>query len=119
MRATFRCFKGSDGEWPLTQAIYRCPRCNGLLEVRHDMAALAETSGAAWRARFDERWSARAASGVWSKKEWVAPEIPDASIVTTGEGMTPLYPATRLAKELGFAELLVKQCGPTHTGSLK
>ena len=33
--------------------------------------------------------------------------------------MTPLYPARRLAAELGFGELLVKQCGTTHTGSFK
>ena len=117
--ATFRCFKGCDGAWPLTRAIYTCPTCGGLLAVRHDVRALAETPGAEWRRIFDSRWSARAASGVWSKREWVAPEIPDDAIVTTGEGMTPLYPAKRLAAEIGFGELLVKQCGTTHTGSFK
>ncbi|MDF2694307.1 MAG: Threonine synthase, partial [Labilithrix sp.] len=93
--------------------------CDSLLAVRHDMAALAQTSGDGWRDLFDRRWSATSTSGVWSKREWVAPEIPDESIVTTGEGMTPLYPARRLAAELGFGELLVKQCGTTHTGSFK
>ena len=83
------------------------------------MNALADKSGAEWRALFDSRWSATARSGVWSKKEWIAPEIADDAIVTTGEGMTPLYPARRLADELGFGELLVKQCGTTHTGSFK
>ena len=119
MRAVFRCFSKCDGEWPLTQAIYRCPTCSGLLEVSHDMAALAKKSGAEWKKLFDDRWSAQSTSGVWSKREWVAPEIPDDAIVTTGEGMTPLYPATRLAKELDVAELRVKQCGTTHTGSFK
>lgn len=124
--AHFRCFTGCAGSFPLTQAIYRCPKCDGLLEVAHDLDALRATSGDAWRAMFDARWapsSARAntspPSGVWSKKEWVAPELPDDAIVTTGEGMTPLYPAKRLASELGFGELLVKQCGTTHTGSFK
>ena len=119
LSATFRCFRGCEGGYPLTQAIYRCPKCDSLLAVQHDMAALAQTDGAAWRAKFDARWSATSASGVWSKREWVAPEVPDEAIVTTGEGMTPLYPARRLAQELGFGELLVKQCGTTHTGSFK
>lgn len=115
----FRCFSGCEGSFPITQAIYRCPKCDALLTVVHDTAALAKTSGAAWRKTFDDRWNARMPSGVWSKKEWVAPEIPDEDIVTTGEGATPLYPARRLAEELGFGELLVKQCGTTHTGSFK
>ena len=63
--------------------------------VQHDMATLAKTSGASWKKTFDDRWGARMPSGVWSKKEWVAPEIPDEDIVTTGEGATPLYPARR------------------------
>ncbi|CAN5924615.1 threonine synthase [soil metagenome] len=117
--AHFRCFEGCTGSFPLTQAIYRCPTCDGLLEVAHDLDALRTTSGEAWRARFDARWSKAAVSGVWSKREWVAPEVPDDAIVSTGEGMTPLYPARRLAAELGFGELLVKQCGTTHTGSFK
>lgn len=119
LSATFRCFRGCDGSFPLTQAIYRCPTCDGLLEVRHDMAALADRTGDAWRSLFDRRWAATSSSGVWSKREWIAPEIPDDAIVTTGEGMTPLYPARRLADELGFGELFVKQCGTTHTGSFK
>jgi threonine synthase len=90
-----------------------------LLAVEHDMDALRRTPGAEWKRTFDARWSARASSGVWSKREWVAPEIPDEAIVTMGEGMTPLYPARRLGAELGIGELLVKQCGTTHTGSFK
>jgi threonine synthase len=118
--ASFRCFNGCDDtSYPLTQAIYRCPKCDGLLAVRHDLKALATKSGTEWKALFDARWNARSSSGVWNFREWVAPEIPDESVVTTGEGMTPLYPARRLAKELGFHELLVKQCGTTHTGSFK
>jgi threonine synthase len=119
LKAAFRCFRGCGGTFPLTQAIYRCPTCDGLLEVHHDIEALAKTSGERWRALFESRWSATARSGVWSKREWVAPEVTDEAIVTTGEGMTPLYPATRLAQELGFGQLLVKQCGTTHTGSFK
>jgi threonine synthase len=121
--ATFQCFEGCPGSYPLTQAIYRCPTCDGLLEVAHDLDVLRQTNGEQWRSLFDRRWSPivspTTSSGVWSKREWVAPEVPDDAIVTTGEGMTPLYPARRLASELGFGELLVKQCGTTHTGSFK
>ena len=109
LSATFRCFRGCAGRYPLTQAIYRCPQCDSLLTVQHDMAALAEVKGSEWRALFDRRWSATSASGVWSKREWVAPDVPDEAIVTTGEGMTPLVssawqggPVRRLASELGF-----------------
>ncbi|MCL2779000.1 MAG: threonine synthase [Polyangiaceae bacterium] len=122
--AHFRCFCGCAETFPLTRAIYRCPTCNGLLEVAHDLDALAKTSAEEWRARFDARWAPRATdmalpSGVWSKREWVAPEVSSDAIVSTGEGMTPLYPARRLAEELSFGELYIKQCGSTHTGSFK
>ena len=40
-RAAFRCFNGCAGEHSLWQPIYRCPTCGGLLEVAHDLAALA------------------------------------------------------------------------------
>ena len=36
----FRCFRGCPGQWPLTQVIYTCPTCGGLLEVHHDIEAL-------------------------------------------------------------------------------
>ncbi len=122
--ARFRCFAGCPGTFPLTQAIYRCPSCNGLLEVHHDVGALSARSGSAWRELFDARWSPRVTggvkpSGVWSKREWVMPELPDEDIVTTGEGMTPLHEARRLADEAGFGELWIKQCGNAHTGSFK
>lgn len=122
--ARFRCFAGCAGTYPLTQAIYRCPTCDGLLEVHHDADALAERSGSAWRELFDARWSPRVTSsvkpsGVWSKREWIMPELPDEDIVTTGEGMTPLHEARRLAADDGFGELWIKQCGNAHTGSFK
>ena len=117
--ASFRCFRGCEGSYPLTRAIYRCPSCKGLLAVVHDMTALAQTSGEQWRSRFDSRWSATCTSGVWNKQEWVAPELPKEDIVSMGEGLTPLYNARRLGQELGFGDLLIKQCGTTHTGSFK
>ena len=61
--ASFRCFSECvDTRYPLTQAIYRCPKCDGLLAVRHDLGALASKSGAEWKALFDSRWNARSAA---------------------------------------------------------
>jgi threonine synthase len=120
--ARFRCLAGCAGEWPLTQAIYRCPACNGLLDVVHDIDALRGTRPDAWKAIFDARYKRTLwpfGSGVWGKKEWVSPEIPDDAIVSLDEGGTNLFWAERLGKELQMPELWVKLCGNSHTGSFK
>ena len=126
MRATFRCFAGCPGsagaEHPLTRALYTCPSCGGLLAVAHDVDALAATPPERWRALFAERgWAAPGphASGVWSKREWVAPGVTDDDVVSAVEGRTPLCPAPRLGRELGIADLAIKQSGTSHTGSFK
>ncbi len=56
---------------------------------------------------------------MWSKAEWVLPEIGVENRVTLGEGFTPLLPAPRLAAALGMDDLWIKQCGVSHTGSFK
>ncbi len=118
----FRCFSGCAGKWPLTLLDTRCPICHGLLDVAHAIEPLAQTSGAEWRARFDARrlsskWPMP--SGVWSKREWVNPELTDEDIVSLGEGYTPLVPMPKLGLALGVADLWVKQCGHNPTGSFK
>ena len=110
------------GRWPLAQAIYRCPTCDSLLDVVHDLDALRIRSAADWKALFEARWRSVEepyASGVWGKHEWVAPELARANIVTAGEGATHLMPVPRLARELGLGDVRVKQCGTSHTGSFK
>ncbi|HXN30396.1 MAG TPA: threonine synthase [Polyangiaceae bacterium] len=121
-RAVFRCFAGCGGEYPLTQPIYRCPTCDGLLEVAHDVEALRERSASAWMKLFDDRWMRTQwpyGSGVWGKREWVAPEMTDDCIVSTGEGGTNIFWADRLGREIGMSELWIKLCGNSHTGSFK
>ena len=120
--AHFRCFAGCAGTFPLTRAIYRCPTCDGLLEVHHDIDALKVKGPAAWMKLFDERYKRTVwpyGSGVWGKREWVAPEVPDSLIVSTDEGGTNLFWAERLGRELDMTDLWVKQCGNAHTGSFK
>ncbi len=121
-RAVFRCFAGCPGEYPLTRALYRCPTCDGLLEVAHDMEALRDRSAAAWMKLFEDRWMRTEwpyGSGVWGKREWVAPEVPDECIVSTGEGGTNVFWADRLGREIGVPDLWIKLCGNSHTGSFK
>jgi threonine synthase len=121
-RALFRCFAGCEGAWPLTTPMYRCPRCDGLLAVEHDVEALRDRSAAAWMRLFDDRWMRTQwpyGSGVWGKREWVAPEVADEHIVSTSEGGTNVYWAERLGREIGVGDLWVKLCGNSHTGSFK
>jgi threonine synthase len=120
--AWFQCFAGCDQRYELSEIVYRCEKCGGLLEVAHDVEALKERSGPEWRALFDERWGGRThpdTSGVWGKREWVCPEVDDDSIVTLSEGKTPLLSVPRLGAQTGVADLWVKLCGNSHTGSFK
>ena len=61
----------------------------------------------------------RITSGVWSKHEWVLPQLRPEHIVSLGEGNTPLIHSPRLGRDLGVEDLWVKQCGVSHTGSFK
>ncbi len=120
--AHFRCLAGCPGSYPLTQPIYRCPRCQGLLDVAHDKAALADRSAAAWMKLFDDRYKRTAwpyGSGVWGKREWVAPNVPDDMIVSMDEGGTNLFWAERYGRSIGMRDLWIKLCGNSHTGSFK
>jgi threonine synthase len=120
--AEFRCFAGCPGGWPVTQAIYACPTCGGLLQVVHDVEALRDRSGPAWMRLFDERYRQNVwpyGSGVWGKREWVMPEIDDEDIVSMYEGGTNLFWAERYGKQIGVDDLWVKMCGNSHSGSFK
>jgi threonine synthase len=121
-RAWLRCIDGCPASFPLDSAIYRCPTCGGLLEVGHDLAALRRRSPAAWMKLFDDRYKRTAwpyGSGVWGKKEWVAPDVDDENVVSLDEGGTNLFWAERYGTRLGVSDLWVKQCGNSHTGSFK
>jgi threonine synthase len=121
-RAAFRCISGCEGELALDSVVYRCPTCGDLLEVSHDMEPLKRRSAAAWMKLFDSRVKATRwpyGSGVWGKKEWVAPHVDDANVVSMFEGGTNLLWAERYGRELGIRDLWVKQCGNSHTGSFK
>jgi threonine synthase len=120
--AWLQCIRGCEDRYPLTEVIYRCPHCGGLLDVEHDMEALKRRSAAAWMGLFDERIRSNEwpyGSGVWGKKEWVCPELESENVVSMYEGYTNCFLAERLGQELGVDDLWVKLCGNSHTGSFK
>lgn len=108
-------------KYSIDEVIFRCPKCNGLLDVKHDLGAIKLKSSYEWKKLFDERFRMQYpfSSGVWGKKEWVLPELKNENIVSLGEGATPLIPLPPYAKELQLEELWIKQCGISHTGSFK
>lgn len=116
-RAWFECFSGCNVRYSLDEIVYRCEACGGLLEVRHDTAALKEKSAADWKSLLDSRLGRQ--SGVWSKKEMVLPELRNESIVSLGEGNTPLIRSNAFARLLDVESVHIKQCGTSHTGSFK
>ena len=121
-RAHFRCIAGCHGEHALYEPIYRCPTCNDLLEVEHDLAALGNLSPKAWKQHFDDRYKRTTwpyGSSVWGKKEWVCPDLKDDNIVSMDEGGTNLLWAERFGNEIGLKDLWIKLCGNSHSGSFK
>jgi threonine synthase len=84
--------------------------CGGPLLVRYDLSALRDT------------WSldsfVSAPDSMWR----YAPALPvehESSIITLGEGMTPLLPARRTGARIGASDLLIKDEGLNPTGSFK
>jgi threonine synthase len=120
-RAWFAAQDDPSEQYPLTDVVYYS-KSGGLLEVRHDMAALRRRSAAEWKQLFDSRWMRTSwpyGSGVWGKKEWVCPGLDDANVVSMFEGGTNLFWAERFGREIGVPELWIKLCGNSHTGSFK
>jgi threonine synthase len=102
--------------------VYQCRRCQSLLEVQHDLKALKRRSAASWKELFEKRYKSNEwpyGSGVWGKKEWILPGIPNDDIVSLYEGGTNLFWAERFGKIIGVDELWIKLCGNTHSGSFK
>ena len=118
----FRCFSGCSGKYSIYDVIYRCPKCDSLLEVHHAREPLRDRNAYKWQQLFDSRASTTNwpfGSGVWGMREWVIPDLRDENIVSMCEGNTNLFWADRLGKQLGLSELWIKLCGNSHTGSFK
>jgi threonine synthase len=120
MSAQLVCFEeGCRARFPITEVIYNCPRCGGLLEAgypgrRHDPGELKRL----WRERrlSDDPLDR---SGVWRYREMI-PFVADYSaVVTLREGNTPLLDAPRAAAYAGLDRLTFKHQGFNPTGSFK
>ena len=121
-RSWFQCISGCEGRLSLDSIAYRCPRCGDLLDGVQDLEPLRRRSAAAWMKLFESRvmtteWPF--GSGVWGKKEWVAPHVQVENVVSMFEGSTNLMWTGRYGRDVGVPELWVKQCGNSHTGSFK
>ena len=122
-RAWFQCINEKCNEtYQLNTVIYKCKQCDSLLEVRHDMKALADRSAKAWMKLFEDRYKSTEwpyGSGIWGKKEWVLPQIHNDNIVSLYEGGSNLFWAERFGKLIGLDNLWLKLCGNSHSGSFK
>jgi len=108
--------------YDITEVVYNT-KSGGLLEVEHDMEALAQVSAADWKSLFQSRSYnpaySHGASGVWKHKEWVLPDIPDEYVISLGEGNSQLLHAQGYGKAIGIDQVFIKQCGVSHSGSFK
>ena len=122
-RAWFQCINQEcKQQYPLSSIIYRCISCGSLLEVQHDMKALAHRSAKAWMKLFEDRYKSTEwpfGSGIWGKKEWVLPQLHNDNVVSLYEGATNLFWAERFGKMIGLDNLWIKLCGNSHSGSFK
>ena len=87
-----------------------CPDCQKPLYARYDLESARKTLT-------KDSLAGRAAS-MWRYEE-VMPVEDRSSIITLGEGFTPLFHARRLGSLLGMPSLLVKDEGVNPTGSFK
>ncbi len=99
------------GEILAAQKVWNlCPKCSKPLLARYDLEAAKETVNPGIISRREPN--------MWRYKE-LMPVSDPTNILTLGEGFTPLLHARRLGKELGFANLYIKDEGLNPTGSFK
>lgn len=109
MRAWLKCISCGK-EHPPELKIYTCPSCRGLLDVVLNYEELSDAvSWALFRGRPFK---------VWRYREFLPIEAEE-SVVSLGEGGTPLYRSRRLAEWVGVRELHLKYEGINPTGSFK
>jgi threonine synthase len=105
--------------FPITAAIYNCPHCGGLLEVKYSPpAASPDELKRIWRARRTSN-APLEQSGVWRYREIIPFLDAYESVVTLREGNTPLLAAPRAAQYGELDALSFKHQGFNPTGSFK
>lgn len=122
MQSALVCVHGCEGEFDVFEPRFECSNCKGLVDVKHDAAAFGKRSAAEWHRVLAQRAASTFPldrSGVWAHREWVMPMLDAGDVVTAGEGRTPLVAYPAFARETKLAEVFIKQCGHTQTGSFK
>ncbi|MBS1830359.1 MAG: threonine synthase [Acidobacteria bacterium] len=119
MQAELICFEQAcRARYAITDVLYNCPKCGGLLEATYEFAHDAGELKKLWR----ERRMSNAAldqSGVWRYREFF-PFLADfGHVVTLREGNTPVLPAPLAARYAGLERIAFKHQGFNPTGSFK
>lgn len=104
----FRCDQ-CGAEVDLREHVNLCPHCGGLLEVQYDLEGLKASAGV-----FHDYQR----SSIWRYRDFM-PAVSDKSIVTLGEGGTPLVKSKYLGPALGIENLYFKNDTLMPTGSFK
>lgn len=109
-----RCISCS-AEYRSMPDTYVCPACGGVLDIEYDYGAI---DGEAFVAGLSR--PAAAPAPIWRYAELLPVEVgAPATLPRLAVGGTPLYRNTPLGRELGLAEVMVKDDGLNPTGSLK
>lgn len=120
MQAFLACFEsGCRTKYALSDVLYNCPRCGGLLEVDYQWS---EANTAPWKEIWRERRMDNAPleqSGVWRYRELLPFDDAQGDIVSLREGNTPLLEAPRAAKYADLDRIVFKHQGFNPTGSFK
>jgi len=90
--------------------IHNLCHCGGPLLVRYDLARIRQT--------WDRQQLTAEPTSMW-RYHPVLPVTEPTSIISLGEGMTPLLPVARAGRRLGSSNLLLKDEGLNPTGSFK
>lgn len=120
MPADLICFeKNCRARFPITEVLYNCPQCGGLLEAIYEQP---EQSATMLRRMWRERRTSNAPldqSGVWRYREFIPFLSGYGCVVTLREGNTPLLEARQAAQYGGLDRLTFKHQGFNPTGSFK
>ncbi|MBN8730205.1 MAG: threonine synthase [Acidobacteria bacterium] len=113
------CFNSNcRAQYPITEVIYNCPKCGGLLEASAPESLDPARLKPLWR----ERRMSNAPldqSGVWRYRELLPFDGQLEHVVTIREGNTPLLASPRAAAYGGLRSVTFKHQGFNPTGSFK
>jgi threonine synthase len=120
MPAELACFEQRcQARFPITEVIYNCPKCGGLLEAVYGKPEMAAGElKALWRNRRLCNGPLEQ-SGVWRYREFLPFLSNYDRVVTLREGNTPLLEAPRAAQYGGLDHVAFKHQGFNPTGSFK